>query len=1081
MKLNEELAPYEKDFNNECSKIKLFCSSLKEIKFQIELLEKICGKELEIYEKQASIILNLLKSFNENIFTLNSEPSNLFIIISDLITLIDTNFLYMRLGLIDCYTNFKNNIPIITKSLDDVHNEIYIKSISLLKESRQKNSKENLNDYLNQIIETVVINIFKGLVYMHQLFFMYSKAKNDLNIKIKNTSEEKSNNKVIDIVINDFSERKLAKENLGIHYEPLHFGNHNYDILVRNDSENILSLCDSYLYYGQIFIKCIKIRKKLISQFQKLMKDILTQSPEKITEKIIHIRDKIQKTKENFKILGFGTDKSWDLLISSWTQLYNTINIFFVFYKEVVMNDLKENGNGKNDEYKAFEDEWAKISKKIIELRNKYKKYYTPEKKSEIKENQKELKQFLEKENQIKLFLNGECYDFLNSNVPIIREAEKQKAVKIQEYCLRFKKFMNKTNEENIKNSLCELENSSSIDIYQEVKDIFNKQNNILKIKDIDNYMEQLKSKILSKLDFEQDNLSQNFKYSLDNYFKKSEELNGLINISLSDSAFESLKEFQSENDGNNINEKENNNINNNPKINNNDIISLPSTSLNKINSDLISKSNFQSKEIITNLQNNYLNINTNKTINEQKENITTNNNNNSSSKIINESSFIKDINSENLPINLIDNNINTQLAYLNNLENGKHINEILDNYYKDPLIKNNLINRSKEVYTMLNEIHFFERLAKASQDRMNLFEKEFKKGLYFRSQEEFENIFINEKDIKSTSPLTLIFHYIFNPKTVIKEYPQKKSFFETIFTMRGDYNLNLIYDKLEIDKIPKYFNDFDYVNNLFNNYNRNDLDLFLKSIDTWYKKFQFQINFTHPIQKIIWIPEKISIRDVANIYFVSPTDLIVDYLSFGIDFPFSEKFVSSAQYRFHCDIKYNKNLGRFSFKTSLIVYNKVDLLSEFGLADILHNEAYKNNQQELQINTLEPLRKVVESQSKENEVEANKIFVKNLRNTIFSYSEKKPDDYDTNNEDDSSTSEYESSSDGKNKILTIKNKKKRKRNNNDNLYYGILIILGLLTIKTIFSINNGFFSFDNLLNVLILISICVVLYTSKK
>ena len=151
----------------------------------------------------------------------------------------------------------------------------------------------------------------------------------------------------------------------------------------------------------------------MITQFKQLMKDILAQSPDKITEKIIHIRDKIQKTKENFKILGFGTDKSWDLLISSWTQLYNTINIFFVFYKEVVMNDLKENGNGKNDEYKAFEDEWAKISKKIIELRNKYKKYYTPEKKSEIKENQKELKQFLEKENQIKLFLNGECYDFL--------------------------------------------------------------------------------------------------------------------------------------------------------------------------------------------------------------------------------------------------------------------------------------------------------------------------------------------------------------------------------------------------------------------------------------------------------------------------------------------------------------------------------------------------------------------------------------------------------------------------------------------------------------------------------------------
>jgi len=61
------------------------------------------------------------------------------------------------------------------------------------------------------------------------------------------------------------------------------------------------------------------------------------------------------------------------------------------------------------------------------------------------------------------------------------------------------------------------------------------------------------------------------------------------------------------------------------------------------------------------------------------------------------------------------------------------------------------------------------------------------------------------------------------------------------------------------------------------------------------------------------------------------------------------------------------------------------------------------------------------------------------------------------------------------------KNKKLKRKKYNDNLYFGILIILGLLTIKTLFSINNEFFSFDNLLNVLILISICFVLYSSKK
>ena len=60
----------------------------------------------------------------------------------------------------------------------------------------------------------------------------------------------------------------------------------------------------------------------------------------------------------------------------------------------------------------------------------------------------------------------------------------------------------------------------------------------------------------------------------------------------------------------------------------------------------------------------------------------------------------------------------------------------------------------------------------------------------------------------------------IFNPKTIIRKYPHWKSFFETIFTRRGDYNLVLLYDKLDIDKIPKYFNDFD---SLFQKYATDD------------------------------------------------------------------------------------------------------------------------------------------------------------------------------------------------------------------------------------------------------------------
>ena len=61
--------------------------------------------------------------------------------------------------------------------------------------------------------------------------------------------------------------------------------------------------------------------------------------------------------------------------------------------------------------------------------------------------------------------------------------------------------------------------------------------------------------------------------------------------------------------------------------------------------------------------------------------------------------------------------------------------------------------------------------------------------------------------------------------------------------------------------------------------------------------------------------------------------------------------------------------------------------------------------------------------------------------------------------------------------------KKEKNKNliNNDKLYYGILIILGLFSIKTLFGINKGIFSFDNVINILILISIGVILYKSKE
>ena len=375
-------------------------------------------------------------------------------------------------------------------------------------------------------------------------------------------------------------------------------------------------------------------------------------------------------------------------------------------------------------------------------------------------------------------------------------------------------------------------------------------------------------------------------------------------------------------------------------------------------------------------------------------------------------------------------------------------------------------------------------------------FEKEFKKdNLFFMSAEDFDNIFIDQKDIKSKSPLTLIFHYIFNPNTIINEYPHGKSFFESIFLARGDYNLDIIYDKAEIEKVPKYFNDFGYVNNLFIKCDKNELSNFLDKIDSWNKTFSFQLNFVHPLKKLMIGPDKITIRDVVKAYFISPNDLIVDYHTYGSDFPFAETFVSISQYRFHCNIKYNKSKGRFVFKTSAIVYNKLAFINKCYLENVIKNEADKNNKIELQSHTWEPFKVVIKTESLKNEKKIEKIFARHLNNTLPNYSDEAPENYDINSEDDSSSNISNDSNvynstvikNSKKKIeIWNKNEKEKEKNENEvvnyeSVYYGILFLLTIFSAKTIFSLIKGEISLDVFINIFVIILMSYVIIKLKK
>ena len=489
--------------------------------------------------------------------------------------------------------------------------------------------------------------------------------------------------------------------------------------------------------------------------------------------------------------------------------------------------------------------------------------------------------------------------------------------------------------------------------------------------------------------------------------------------------------------------------------------------------------------------------------------------------------------------LNLNENNriilrkkLNLNLNTKKNVINIVKIAPIINLDFSNQEMHNQFINNNIANFNMLEKINFFSRLKSISDKRYQEFIQEFKKDYYFLDINEFENIFINEKDIKINSPLTLIFHYIFNPE--IKQADSGENFFEFIYKKRGDTNYSMEYDKKEIQNIPKYFNNINYVNNLFNNYNEKDLNIFLSEINTWKKTFSFEQKFKYTKHVI----KTMTLRDVATIYFISPLDMIIDYHSYGSDFPMADFFVAISQYRFHCDINFNKIKGKFNFKTSCTVYNTIKLVKQTLLKKYVIYESNVTNQEEIQSNIWPNLKKIIKKEDEENQKINKKIFETYLKNNLNKYSKIKPDekiyyDFFKNNSDnepirssfiniDSGAnfdiiSNYNNEFNMYNIINNIKIKESEdnleskinlrkinnKENNKDNTYkikkeenkekdekkpkkkrikkrlilkYGAFIIFALYVIKTIVSLSEGYISQEKIFNIFLIFVIGLIL-----
>ena len=405
-------------------------------------------------------------------------------------------------------------------------------------------------------------------------------------------------------------------------------------------------------------------------------------------------------------------------------------------------------------------------------------------------------------------------------------------------------------------------------------------------------------------------------------------------------------------------------NISNSSAINNNDII----------------KNNIFNKDNIN------INKNINKAINDKNNNNIIFNNKRISDKNVNNNNNNNQKINQYIKINNNNNNYNSPNYNNNNSNNNARIKNIM----KNSDIQNQFVNRNNSMLSMLKKIQFFEKLNKIGEERMKIFENEFQKDTFFMKKDFFDNTIIKESIIDNNCPLILIFHYIFNPQKIITQYSYKKSFFESIFQLRGDKNIKIIYNPNDIKYVPKYFNDFNYVNNLFNNFNEKELNTFISEIEKWTKTFTFELQYVHPFQNNIG-QSQIETNDVVKIYFVSPNDLIVDYHSYANNSPLSDTFVSISQYNFHCDIKYDKKSGIFVFKTSANVYNKLQIIKENIIQNVIKQDANNIYSVELPIYTWKQLLNIITEEGKKNKIISDKIFKEHIRNTLNKYSKNKP------------------------------------------------------------------------------------------
>jgi hypothetical protein len=397
----------------------------------------------------------------------------------------------------------------------------YLKEMKELMPLIENNGKEMeekkmlLNKNMKESFELVIGCILKNNIKIRQALFLVSKEKTSYLKKLRLYLTDRNRKyREINFSLNDFIERKYA-ESKDILYESLD------SIYIRCDDYGMsLNLaCDNVLRYSNNFYNCMRSRKRILRVFAKLILDY-SKGEESFTQSFSKINKLLQASIQSLSFIGSGSHKSWDI----YKTMFDINNKLHGNFSKYLANNIYNLINGYikdyKHEYNSFASNWNKYSKDINNVKSTLAKLHQNREKTliqikslrssvnadaeskitQLKNNENALKENIE-ESVKKLKHDVEnSIDYLKKTVKTMREKEFHRILSFIENLENITLTFDKILDENIDLAHTQMEITANVDIYADIKEIYEKYFNTYKINE--NFLEKIIRKFLKNTNF---------------------------------------------------------------------------------------------------------------------------------------------------------------------------------------------------------------------------------------------------------------------------------------------------------------------------------------------------------------------------------------------------------------------------------------------------------------------------------------------------------------------------------------------------------------------------------------------------